>query len=244
MIFPVQNSYSFSLIQAWGGEMNKQREADKPEDWGSANQQHWRRRQQWFLYLLGYQTHLNAHSAQHMLSNSKHEKVKTRSFFLACWISLGRKRFLAKNRILSFHKELRGLLLLCWPRLKIPHISYCFCQRHKPEPYSSVAVWMKPQMAEPVERRPHRLRLPPPVLLMDYQAFSCSSAEIGILPWDDDWTVITGEMGGPNFWFNAWNSHFVHFHVILGDRWHMIEHYMNHLNTRHMEFCRAFMHCE
>lgn len=28
MIFPVQNSYSFSLIQAWGGEMNKQREAE------------------------------------------------------------------------------------------------------------------------------------------------------------------------------------------------------------------------
>lgn len=74
--------------------------------------------------------------------------------------------------------------------------------------------------------------------------FSCPSAKKWIRPWDDDWTLITGEMGGPNFWFSGWNSHFVHFHVILGGRWHVIEHYINHLNSRHMEFRRAFMHCD
>lgn len=66
----------------------------------------------------------------------------------------------------------------------------------------------------------------------------------GTLPWDDDWTVITGEMGGPNFWFSAWNSRFAHFRVTLGGRWHMIERDINHLNSRHMEFRRAFARCD
>lgn len=91
----------------------------------------------------------------------------------------GRKEVLEKKKkmILSFHKEHRGLLLyadLAWKFLIFLGV---FAADTHQEPGSSVVVWREPQMAERGERRPHRLHLPPPVLLMDYQAFSCPSAK-------------------------------------------------------------------
>lgn len=224
MLLAGQNSYSFTVLsQVWGGESNKKRKAEIVRQDGRLR-----------------------------FSTSTAPTEEAEIISLPAWVSNTlkcpfRTTHAAKQQahnlithnffLVKEDKELGRLLLLCWPRLDIPHISVSATDTDQSR---AALLWSGPS-ARWLGMLSAGHHLPHPMVLMDYQAFSCSSAQTGILPWQDDWTVITGKMGGPNFWFSAWNSHFVHFHVILGDSWHMMEYYMTHLNTRHMEFHCAFI---
>lgn len=104
-------------------------------------------------------------------------QMENRQLLFSMLDDSGRKEVLEKKMDIIISQRAPWVVALRRPCLEIPHISWCFCRRHTPEPGSSVVVGMEPQMGERGGRRPHRLHLPPPVLLMDYQTFSCPSAK-------------------------------------------------------------------
>lgn len=172
-------------------------------------------------------------------------QMKNRQLLFSMLDDSGRKEVLRKKkkRILSFHKEHRGLLLyvdLAWKFLIF--LGVFAADTHQSR---AALLWSggSPRWLS-MASAGHTDSIS--LLLCCWWTVRPSHVQVlkkGILPRDDDWTVIAGEMGGPNFWFSAWNSHLAHFRVTLGGRWHMID-YINHLNSRHMEFRRSFMRCD